>query len=141
MKDNFKDFKPILTWLEDSQCLYFCTNLIIKTLQVRGQSQEVKGSIKRVKSEIEKQLEKRLSILVNKPEQSYGNTNDGNTSRKFFNNVEVVSEITGITLASFISIFRIDHDFFQRVWLGSTSKVQNHFNRDKLWIRSQSGGI
>ena len=45
--------------------------------------------------DFEKQMEKRIGILVNKPKQNYGNSNDGNTSRRFFDNIEVVSEITG----------------------------------------------
>lgn len=44
---------------------------------------------------MEDRLEQELNILVNKPKQNFGNSNDGNTSRKFFENLDVVAEITG----------------------------------------------
>lgn len=36
-------------------------------------------------------------LLVDMPKANFGNTNDGNTSRRFFENPELASEITGIS--------------------------------------------
>ena len=37
-----------------------------------------------------------MGLLVDKPKPGFGSTNDGNTTRRFFNNPEGSSEITGI---------------------------------------------
>ncbi|XP_031780994.1 uncharacterized protein LOC116416450 [Nasonia vitripennis] len=47
------------------------------------------------KKEIQDQLKSELSILVDAPTQGSGITNNGNTARKFFNNIDVVARITG----------------------------------------------
>lgn len=39
-----------------------------------------------------------LGIQVDKPKQGFGSTNTGNVARKFFDNIDVVSEVTGIDL-------------------------------------------
>lgn len=44
---------------------------------------------------IQKALKEELGFLVDAPKQGSGNTNDGNMSRKFFDNIDVVSEVTG----------------------------------------------
>lgn len=91
--------------------------------QVRGQSEDVRKEIKLVRKEIEKQLEDRLGLLVNKPKQNFGSTNDGNTARKFFNNVDIVSEITG-NLSIFLTKL-----------LNITQKITNHVMQDKRLIK------
>lgn len=47
------------------------------------------------KALIQTELKKRLGFLVDAPKQGSGNTNDGNMSRRFFNEIEIVSEVTG----------------------------------------------
>ena len=47
------------------------------------------------KNNIQNKLRKVLGILVDAPCQGSGNTNDGNTARRFFNNIHIISEITG----------------------------------------------
>lgn len=49
---------------------------------------------------------KELGLLVDMPKQETGNTNDGNTARKFFDNAEKSAEITGINL-DLIKHFRV----------------------------------
>lgn len=44
---------------------------------------------------IQNRLHEELRILVDVPKPGFGNTNDGNTARIFFNNVDTVSNITG----------------------------------------------
>lgn len=47
------------------------------------------------KKEIQRAIKKKLKIVVDTPKQGAGNTNCGNTSRKFFKNYKVVAEVTG----------------------------------------------
>lgn len=49
-------------------------------------------------------LHEELGILVDAPTQGSGNTNDGNTARRFFNNVDVVARITGMKIVYFRTI-------------------------------------
>ena len=37
-----------------------------------------------------------MGLVVDQPKQGGGNSNDGNTARKFFKNPSLVSQITGI---------------------------------------------
>lgn len=39
-----------------------------------------------------------MGLLIDMPKQSYGNTNDGNTARRFFENPEATSEVTKINI-------------------------------------------
>lgn len=62
------------------------------------------------KKEIQDQLKSELSILVDAPTQGSGNTNNGNTARKFFNNIDVVARITGtIFINLFLPKFNYSH--------------------------------
>lgn len=47
------------------------------------------------KNRIQEQLRNELGIMVDAPKQGTGNTNDGNTARTFFNNIEIISRVTG----------------------------------------------
>lgn len=53
------------------------------------------AAVKARKKEVQAALQSRLRIIVDKPKQNAGNSNCGNTARRFFDNVEVVAEITG----------------------------------------------
>lgn len=48
-----------------------------------------------MKKKIQVLLHTKLGIIVDMPCQGYGNTNSGNTARTFFNNIEVIAEVTG----------------------------------------------
>lgn len=50
---------------------------------------------KKAKGLIQEGLRKKLGILVDTPKQGFGSTNDGNTARVFFKNVDLVAEVTG----------------------------------------------
>ncbi|XP_036148284.1 uncharacterized protein LOC118647442 [Monomorium pharaonis] len=45
---------------------------------------------------IQDQLRQRLGLIVDMPKQGSGNTNDGNSARRFFENPVVSSQITGV---------------------------------------------
>lgn len=47
------------------------------------------------KVKIQDELKEKLGILVDVPKQNFGNSNDGNLGRKFFSNVDIVSDVTG----------------------------------------------
>lgn len=64
-------------------------------------SKENECLMKERKIKIQNDLHKELGILVDVPTQGSGNTNDGNTARRFFNNFEVVSRITGDPILRF----------------------------------------
>jgi hypothetical protein len=48
------------------------------------------------KQEIQDQFKEKLGLLVDIPKANFGNTNDGNTSRRFFENYEVSADIIKI---------------------------------------------
>ena len=75
---------------------YVVRNYIFKiyiSLQARV-SKEIKELSKTRKNEIQKELKKRLNIKVDYPRQGLGNSNTGNTARKFFDGVDIVAEVT-----------------------------------------------
>lgn len=45
---------------------------------------------------MQEKFKKQLGLRISFPEQGSGNSNDGNTARRFFQNIETVSKITGI---------------------------------------------
>lgn len=48
------------------------------------------------KKHIQKEFYEKLGLIVDKPKPNYGSSNDGNTARRFFQNYEISSDITGI---------------------------------------------
>lgn len=59
-------------------------------------SKEEKIVEEEMKLHIQERFRKETGLLIDMPKVSYGNTNDGNTSRRFFENVSLAAEITGI---------------------------------------------
>lgn len=57
---------------------------------------EDKDKIENAKRSIQKEFRERMGLLVDIPKAGYGNTNDGNTSRRFFSDPEAASSITSI---------------------------------------------
>ncbi|XP_057670661.1 uncharacterized protein LOC130902488 [Diorhabda carinulata] len=52
---------------------------------------------KEKKLEIQARFRRETGLLVDMPKSNFGNTNDGSTSRKFFDDPKLASEITGIS--------------------------------------------
>lgn len=50
------------------------------------------------KKEIQKEFKIKMGLIVDQPKQVRGNSNDGNTSRRFFSDPETSAEITGIDI-------------------------------------------
>lgn len=55
--------------------------------------------IQAAKRQIQKEFHDKLGLLVDIPKAGFGNTNDGNTSRRFFNSQEGAASITGVDLS------------------------------------------
>lgn len=63
---------------------------------MRGASNEDKARVEERGKQLQAALKSQKNILVNQPKQNYGNSNDGNTARKFFADIAEVSRILGI---------------------------------------------
>jgi hypothetical protein len=74
--------------------LHIAYKMEIKVWQGRGT--ELKNKIKEKKKLITDLFYEKMGLVVDQPKQGGGNSNDGNTARKFFDNPETVSLITGI---------------------------------------------
>ncbi|KAK5640044.1 hypothetical protein RI129_010855 [Pyrocoelia pectoralis] len=74
--------------------LHISYRLEIKHWQIRGEQNKAKMALK--KQEVIDQFRRKMGLLVDMPKQGFGNTNDGNTARRFFENTALSSEITGI---------------------------------------------
>lgn len=75
--------------------LHLSYKLPIKKYRER-MTQEEKIIIEQRKKEIQERFRNETGLLVDMPKANFGNTNDGNTSRRFFENTKLASEITGI---------------------------------------------
>jgi hypothetical protein len=67
-----------------------------KAHQARTHDQKL--SVQTRKKKIQDNFREKLSLIVDVPKIGYGNTNDGNTSRRAFSNADVFSEITGVNV-------------------------------------------
>lgn len=88
---------PLHAWIRFMECLlHIAYRLEVKIWQARGP--EIKSKVANRKKYIQDRFKKEMGILVDMPTQQAGNTNDGNTARKFFRNPEKTADITGINL-------------------------------------------
>lgn len=76
--------------------LHLSYKLTVKKWQLR--SDEDKTIVKERKKTIQEKFRSELGLIVDVPKTGFGNSNDGNTSRRFFSNPELAAEITGIAL-------------------------------------------
>lgn len=74
--------------------LHISYNLSFKTWSA---STEEKKRLKKEKKElVQKRFREELGLIIDRPRQVSGNTNDGNTARRFFYNSTCSAEITGV---------------------------------------------
>lgn len=86
---------PLHARIRFYECLlHVAYRLDLKKLQVRGDKS--KALVTSRKRSIQDQFRSQLGLLVDFSKQDEGNTNDGNSARKFFNNATVPVSITGI---------------------------------------------
>lgn len=81
-------------WIRSFECiLHIAYRLPIKKWQIREDDKHV---VKENKSRIQKEMKKEMSLLVDIPIATSGNTNNGNTARRFFQKPQLASKITGV---------------------------------------------
>ena len=98
VQQNFLAFglSPLHSRIRFYECiLHISYRLDIKMWQVRGI--ENKAKLEEKEKKVQEEFRGQLGLLVDMPEQQSGNTNDGNTARKFFRNAKI-SEITGVNV-------------------------------------------
>lgn len=76
--------------------LHLAYKIPVKKWQLRSEND--KGIVKNKKVEIQTKFREQMGLLVDVPKAGFGNTNDGNTSRRFFANPGIAAEITGVDL-------------------------------------------
>lgn len=76
--------------------LHLSYKIPIRKWQAR--TQEHKNIVADRKKKIQEAFKEEMGLLVDIPKAGFGNTNDGNTSRRFFSNPEISSRITGIDI-------------------------------------------
>lgn len=74
--------------------LHLAYKLPLKKWQVR--TTEEKKTIRENKERIQKGYRERTGLLIDMPKAGFGNSNSGNTSRRFFSSPDLAAEITGI---------------------------------------------
>ena len=88
--------------------LHVAYKIEIKQWQARGKA--VQEKIKIRKKELAAQFYTTMGLVVDQPKQGGGNSNDGNTARKFFEYPSTASQITGLDenlIRRFSNILRI----------------------------------
>lgn len=75
--------------------LHVAYKLPIKKWNVKLTKEE-KDIVAKKKKEIQDAFKEQLGLLVDIPKANFGNTNDGNTSRRFFENYEISAKITDL---------------------------------------------
>jgi len=80
-------------WIRFFECLlHLSYKLPLKKWQARGDVE--KKIVSENKLRIQKEFKDKLGLLVDKPKPGFGNSNDGNTARRFFQNSKISAEIT-----------------------------------------------
>lgn len=98
-KDTLKFGLSVLhAYIRFFECLlHISYRLEVKVWKVK---KEMKDAVDRRKKYIQQQFRDRMGVLVDIPKQSAGNTNDGNTARRFFANLKL-QELMRILLRDF----------------------------------------
>lgn len=85
-------------WIRCFECLlHISYRLDIKKWQARSESD--KASVKQRSEDIKKRFKTEMGLIVDKPKPGSGNTNDGNTARRFFECFDLSAEITGLDVS------------------------------------------
>lgn len=81
-------------WIRCFECIiHIAYRLPIKKWQVRISEKDI---INERKKKIQNEFRQKMSLLVDIPMAIAGNTNNGNTARRFFSQPNLASEITGV---------------------------------------------
>lgn len=74
-------------------CLHIAYKLPIKKWRLNPEEKKISAERKK---KVQEEFKEQMGLLVDVPKAGFGNTNDGNTSRRFFADPETASRITGI---------------------------------------------
>lgn len=75
--------------------LHLAYTLPTQKYRVR-KTKEEEDKEKEAKANIQNRFQIETGLLIDMPKANYGNTNDGNTSRRFFENAHLAADITGV---------------------------------------------
>lgn len=96
IEDNYKyGLSSLHAWIRLMECvIHIAYRLNFQKWSVR--SEEDKIQLKEMKQRIQKEFKERTGLLIDYPKQGAGNSNDGNTARRFVRDPNLTSEITGV---------------------------------------------
>lgn len=82
------------------RCMEYCLSIAYRLKCKKcGQryTDDEKNDMSAIREDIQKQFrESELGLLIDMTKQGFGSTNDGNTARRFFQNLDLTSSITGL---------------------------------------------
>ena len=88
---------PLHSWIRFMECiLHIAYRLDVKVWQVK--EKESKEKVKARKELIQTRFKMETGLRIDMPTQQAGNSNDGNTARRFFRDENKTAEITGIDI-------------------------------------------
>lgn len=123
-------------WIRCFECiLHISYRLHIKKWQVRDAD---KHAVKERKLYVQEGLKRKMSLLADIPMAGCGNTNNGNTARRFFREPKLASEITGVNeeliyrfsviLRSIACGHKIDIESFRQYALQTAELFVTHYS-------------
>lgn len=96
-KENLYEYglSSLHAWIRFLDCiLHISYRIILKKWQVRSSE---KAAVDVRKMKIQDNLRKEMGILIDVPKPGSGNTNNGNTARRFFQEPKKAAKITGVS--------------------------------------------
>lgn len=116
--------------------LHLSYKLDLKKWQAR--TGDEKKMVSDRKAQIQKSLKSELGLIVDRPKPGYGSTNDGNTARRFFENCETTSVVTGLDE----DLIKRFHAILQAISSGYEINVDNFkeyaLETARLYVRDYS---
>lgn len=98
---NFAAFEFGISVLHARIRIFECILHLAYKLQVQKyrerKSKEEKDLEEQTKKEIQRRFRNETGLIIDMPKSNFGNTNDGNTSRRFFEDPKLAAKITGIS--------------------------------------------
>lgn len=110
-------------WIRFFECLIHLSYKIpIKKWQARSDIE--KQIVADTKSRIQKEFRQLTGLIIDQPKPGFGNSNDGNTARRFFQNPEVSASITNVD----VELIKRMHVILIAVSCGHEIHVENFRN-------------
>ncbi|XP_039967555.1 uncharacterized protein LOC120779423 [Bactrocera tryoni] len=105
-------------WIRFFEFLLHLYKLSIKKWQARTESEKL--LVSENKARIQKGFKDKIGLIVDQPKPGFGNSNDGNTARRFFHNPEMSAAITKVD----INLIKKMHTILAVVSSGHDIEVQ-----------------